>query len=281
VQNERRLRNLIVPMSAHHRENYTKIVFCGQIAQVMKRNYWEKIAPSYNDEIFDVFRNDKKALIRKAIEKLGSKQKTVIDIGCAIGKWIPVLSPAYKKVYAVDISAKNLEIAKMIHHNYKNVEYQRVDMSGKDKKVPRCDVAICINAILTGSLNDRIMFFKSLGHSLKKGGQLVLVIPSLESYMLTRIIAHRWKIDKGILDKRVTGKKAVQKWNNILQGNADIDDVPTKHYLEEELALLLGLEGFSMKSIQKIEYDWDTEFTRPPRWLKQPLPWDWLVLAKS
>ena len=71
----------------------------------MKRSYWEKIAPTYGDEIFDVLHNDKKALIRSVIKKYASKNKTAIDIGCAIGKWLPVLSPAFKKVVAVDISA--------------------------------------------------------------------------------------------------------------------------------------------------------------------------------
>lgn len=64
------------------------------------------------------------------------KRKTVIDIGCAIGKWLPVLSPAFKKVIAVDISAKNLEIAQQLYPKYKNVEYLRADMSGKNTKVP-------------------------------------------------------------------------------------------------------------------------------------------------
>ena len=73
----------------------------------MKRSYWEKIAPSYSEEIFDVLHNDKKALICSVIKKYASKKKTVIDIGCAIGKWLPVLSPAFKNVIAVDISAKN------------------------------------------------------------------------------------------------------------------------------------------------------------------------------
>jgi len=121
----------------------------------MKRTYWEKIAPAYNDEIFDVLHNDKKAIIRSTIKKFSSKSKTVTDIGCAIGKWVPVLSPAFKKVIAVDISEKNLSIAKKNYPQYKNVEYLRIDMSGSKTKIPRCDVAICINAILTSSLKDR------------------------------------------------------------------------------------------------------------------------------
>src|SRR6188768_4320665 len=121
----------------------------------MDRTYCEKIAPDYNEEIFDVLRNDSKGIIVSAIKKAATKNKTVIDIGCAIGKWLPVLSPAFKKVYAVDISAKNLEIAQQLYPDYKNVSYLRADMSGSKTKVPKCDFGICINAILTPSLKDR------------------------------------------------------------------------------------------------------------------------------
>jgi hypothetical protein len=57
--------------------------------------------------------------------------------------------------------------------------------------------------------------------------------------------------------------------------------MPTKHYLREELILLLEQEGFNIKSIQKVEYDWKTEFVKPPRWLKEPYPWDWMCVAKK
>ena len=247
----------------------------------MNRNYWEKIALAYDDEIFDVLHNDKKAIIRSAIRKFESPNKTVIDIGCAIGKWLPVLSPAFKKVYAVDISAKNLQIAEKNYPQFKNIEYLRVDMSGKKTKIPRCDFAICINAILSSSLKKRNTFFQSLSSCVKKNGHIILVIPSLESYLLTNIIANKWKVDRTILAKKYSGKEAQQKWNNIKQGNADIDNVPTKHYLEEELSLLLSREGFVVEGFQKIEYDWNTEFIKPPFWLKEPKPWDWMVVAKK
>src|ERR1700752_357458 len=171
----------------------------------MKRNYWEKIAASYNDEIFDVLQNDKKALIRSAIKRYASKRKTVIDIGCAIGKWLPVLSPAFKKVYAVDISKENLEIAKKLYPEFTNVVYDRIDMSGSKAKMPLCDAGICINAILTDSLKKRNVFFTNLKNCIKKNGYLILVIPSLESSMLTSIIRQRWNPDKdanGVINKK-------------------------------------------------------------------------------
>ncbi len=247
----------------------------------MKRNYGEKIAPAYDDEIFDVLHNDKKALIRSEIAKIASTGKTVIDIGCAIGKWLPVLSPAFKKVIALDISAKNLEIALQRYPEYTNVEYLRADMSDKKAKIPKTDHAICINAILTPSQKDRDIFFTNLKRCIRKGGTVILSIPSLESNMLSTVIATRWKLDQHILNKKLSATKAQEKWNQIRQGNKDIDDVPHKHFLKEELQLILNMAGFEVIRIDKIEYGWDTEFLKPPVFLKGIKPWDWMVVARK
>ena len=247
----------------------------------MDRKYWEKIAPDYDEEIFDVLHNDKKSIIRSAIEKIATSSSTVIDIGCAVGKWLPVLSPGFKKVIAVDISEKNLQTAKTTYPHLTNIEYIRTDMSVDNILLPKADVAVCINAILTDSLKKRTAFFSNLGSCLKKNGWLILVVPSLESWLCTRIIQSQWQIDKKLFAEKIPDEDAAKKYANILQGNADIDNVPTKHYLREELGLLLSREGFKMKECEKIEYSWDTEFIEPPEWLTQPRPWDWMVVAKK
>jgi len=246
----------------------------------MDRTYWEKIAPDYNEEIFDVLKNDRKGLIVKAIKKHASKNNDVIDIGCAIGKWLPVLSPIFKKVYAIDISAKNLNISKKLYPEFINVEYQRVDMSNPKAVIPLSDVGICVNAILTHSLSKRNIFFGNLKKCIRKKGHLILVIPSLESSMLTSIIRQRWDPDKDAKDYISKSKKNNQ-YKNILQGNFEIDNVATKHYLKEELQMLLRREGFLPLQFSKIEYKWKTEFLTPPKWLKEPNPWDWLVVAEK
>jgi 2-polyprenyl-3-methyl-5-hydroxy-6-metoxy-1,4-benzoquinol methylase len=247
----------------------------------MDRNYWERIAPGYNEEIFDVLQNDEKRLILKAIKKIASSKKTVLDAGCAIGKWLPVLSPYFKKVVAADISQKNLDIAKDTYPLLKNIEYLRVDLSAPTASRRKFDSCICINAILTDSLKKRQGFFKNLGRWLNKGGDLVLVVPSLESWLLTNIIQQQFHIDKAIFDQSITGRQAMEKYSNIKQGNADIDNVPTKHYLAEELQLLLANENLELTQLEKIEYSWKTEFLRPPSWLTEPRPWDWLVVARK
>jgi SAM-dependent methyltransferase len=252
----------------------------------MKRSYWERIAPLYNEEIFDVLENDKKSLIRTEVKKFAGKKKSVIDIGCAVGKWLPVLSPLFNKVLAVDISAKNLAIAEKFYPHLKNITYIRADMSvpgnhADSYKGPKCDVGICINAILTPSMKGRVNFFHSLNTCIKKTGQLILTLPSLESWMFTHIIQQQYNIDKTLFPKIRNAKEALKKWKNITRGNAEIDGIPHKHYLEEELQLLLGKEGFIVDAIKKIEYDWSTEFVSPPKWLQAPKPWDWMISARK
>lgn len=247
----------------------------------MDRNYWERIAPNYSEEIFDVLKNDTSGKIVGAIEEVASKEKTVTDIGCAIGKWIPLLATAFKYVVATDISAINLDIAKEKCKNYPNVEYQRMDMSAYTLTVTPCDVAVCINAILTDNLKKRINFFQSLNICLNQRGTLILVVPSLESKLYTNIIANRWNVDDDHKEKIESVEKAYALAKNIKQGVTDIDNVPTKHYLKEELELLLKLDGFTVDRVEKINYTWKTEFNNPPKWLDEPHPWDWMCVARK
>ena len=247
----------------------------------MEKSYWEKIAPIYETEIFDVLKNDKNGHIVKAIQSFANQKKSIIDIGCAVGKWLPVLSPLFKQVHAIDISAKNLAIAEQKYTALKNISYQRIDMSAKTVPDIQFDAAICINAILTADLKKRNLFFKHMASFLKPKADLVLVVPSLESKIFSHIIANKYNVDDAKNDIAPTGKKAIEQIRYIKDGVTDIDDVPTKHFLKEELELLLDLEGFNTKQIQKIEYDWSTEFHKAPSWLKNPKPWDWMVHAKK
>lgn len=247
----------------------------------MKRNYWENMAASYQEEIFDVLQQDKKKLLVRAIRKYSKPNQQVIDIGCAVGKWLPVLSPLFKKVIALDISINNLKIAQQLHPGLKNVDYKRADMSNPRLRVPKVEFGICINAILTPHAKDRLVFFNNLKKCIKPNGILLLTVPSLESYLLTRIVQQQFNIDRKEFSESISGKKALVKWKNIMQGVGEIDQVPHKHFLDEELTLNLNKSGFQVLEIKKIEYPWSTEFNRPPRWLHSPKPWDWMVVAKK
>jgi hypothetical protein len=57
----------------------------------------------------------------------------------------------------------------------------------------------------------------------------------------------------------------------------DINGVLTKHYSEPEIHVVFARAGFCVKAVEKVVYDWTSEFAAPPRWMGAPYPWDWLV----
>ena len=239
------------------------------------------MAPSYNEEIFDVLKQDKKSLIRKAIKKHSNKADTVIDIGCAIGKWLPVLSPLFKKVIALDISQGNLDIAKKKYDHLNNISYLRADMSKPAVKIPKVNLGICINAILTPTKKDRLQFFKSLSGCINKNGILIASVPSMESKLLALRMQNEFSIERKLFKDIYESKEAKRHWHSLLNGNIEIDNVPHKHFSKEELIILFDRAGFNTLDIQKIEYNWNTEFHQPPRFLKNPGPWDWMIVLQK
>jgi len=57
--------------------------------------------------------------------------------------------------------------------------------------------------------------------------------------------------------------------------------VKTKHYSAEELHVVFEQAGLKITALEKLEYDWNTEFASPPTWLTKPYPWDWMVECKK
>src|SRR5688500_20382233 len=102
-----------------------------------EESHWNKIAQSYEDEIFDVFKSDKKKKLSVYFKKYANQEHVAIDLGCGIGKAFPYLSPAFKKVLAVDISDKCLDIA--ANDQYKNIEFQKLDLTYPELNLPQAD----------------------------------------------------------------------------------------------------------------------------------------------
>jgi hypothetical protein len=66
---------------------------------------------------------------------------------------------------------------------------------------------------------------------------------------------------------------------SICDGVVDAGGTPTKYYLREELLLLLESLGNKISAIEKVEYQWSTEFDEPTTNMQAPYPWDWLVIS--
>ncbi len=54
-----------------------------------EQSHWDKIAPGYNEEIFDVFASDKEKKLERLFSKHGNRNHMAIDFGCGTGKALP------------------------------------------------------------------------------------------------------------------------------------------------------------------------------------------------
>ncbi|MCU0369712.1 MAG: class I SAM-dependent methyltransferase [Cyclobacteriaceae bacterium] len=243
--------------------------------------HWNKIAPSYNDEIFDVFHSDKKKKLPKYFKKHGSLKKTAIDFGCGNGKALPYLAPLFTHIVGLDISKGLLKQAKA--RGYENVDLKQADLTKNNLALTPVDFAFCCNVIMFPKIEKNLIMLQNIHRALKPGGTALIVLPSLDS-----ILFSSWRLidlyrRDGVKPEDIPSNEFHYFKGNkrdILQGIVHIDGVPTKHYSASEIQVLFPEAGLTITKLDKLEYDWSTELTSPPDWLKGPYPWDWLVECK-
>ena len=88
--------------------------------------------------------NPEKIFKEKLLE-LSLRDKTALDIGCADGKFTLLIAPSFQKVYGIDTSKVNLDIAKSHggEENSKNVEYSLQDAGHTSFEDSFFDLAYC------------------------------------------------------------------------------------------------------------------------------------------
>jgi SAM-dependent methyltransferase len=242
------------------------------------------MAGSYEDEIFSVFHSDADGLIVKRLKKIAKTAGTVADVGCGIGHFLPLVSDLFDRVYANDISGDLLARAERNYSGRGNIIFLPGDICSAFREIPRVHCVLSVNSLISSSEAVRARMLGAMAHILKPGGMLVLVVPSLESVLLTQVRFVQWHIKDGLSSRRawhaVYGKDP-EAGSLSLRGIVPIEGVLTKHFLKEELEVLLSERGLAVTESVKIPYGWDTEFESPPRWMKAPYPWDWLIVARK
>ncbi|NIP93355.1 MAG: hypothetical protein GWO24_07825 [Akkermansiaceae bacterium] len=75
--------------------------------------------------------------------------------------------------------------------------------------------------------------------------------------------------------------------DRMLRGEVDsfaggivrVGGVPTKYWMREEILGLVREHGLAPQRVRRVQYGWKEEIDDPPRWLRGPFPWDWLVVC--
>jgi SAM-dependent methyltransferase len=243
-----------------------------------EERHWNAIAPRYNEEIFDVFKTDKKKKLKRYVEKHANARHTAIDFGCGTGKAFNLLAPSFRHVVATDISDECLDTARRTH--YTNISFRQQDLTNTRAKFQPADFLLCVNVAILPELEQNLRMFRLIRKSLKKNGHAVMVIPSLESVMHAAWRMMDWYKTEGVAADAISDDEFEPfrgSRREILQGIIQIDRRKTKHYTATELEVILTREGLKMVNLDKIEYPWSSEFDSPPEWMQAPYPWDWLV----
>jgi 2-polyprenyl-3-methyl-5-hydroxy-6-metoxy-1,4-benzoquinol methylase len=250
----------------------------------MDEKYWDRVARDYDGEIFDSLASNRNGAILRHLKNFGDgKGKpggTAFDFGCGVGKYVPTLAKRFAKVHAADISAECIRQARAAHAGLKNVAFHKGDLSRAGASAGKVDFALCTNVLIMPSAAMRAGILRRLANTVRPGGGLLLLVPALESALYAHARRAEWL-------QRSPGARVIASTTftgvagrDIFNGIIAINGVRTKHWLLEELETVLAAAGFKITARDKAEYEWSTEFAKPPRWMKDPYPWDWLVAAR-
>jgi len=119
----------------------------------MTENFYDKIAKKFGGYGYgsgprykrEYPAGDPEKIFKEKLLELSSKDKIALDIGCADGKFTLSVAPYFKKVYGIDTSKINLEVAES-HSNderSRNVEYSLQDANHTSFKNSFFDLAYC------------------------------------------------------------------------------------------------------------------------------------------
>ncbi len=243
---------------------------------------WGSLAQDFDGHVCHVLEEERSGRVKAAIQAAVRSGDRVADFGCGTGRALPLLADLAATVDAYDFAADLLAVARRRVSKRKNVTCRMVDLSDEGLVLPAVDAGVCVNALLSPSAPLRTRIFGTISRTVRAGGRIVLVVPSVESFLLTVHRHVELHLRAGWVDRAARTAASVDGLtaSGVRDGVLPRGGVRTKHYLREELELLLGSFGWTVEAIEKAEYDWSTEFESPPDWMMAPWPWDWVVTAK-
>ncbi|MCH2169809.1 class I SAM-dependent methyltransferase [Myxococcota bacterium] len=250
---------------------------------LLDESYWEEVGERYGQEIFDSAANDLNGVIEARIDRYADPSATACDFGCGVGHYLQLLSPRFGRVVGLDHAESLVEQARRRCEKLNNVKVLRADLTRAKLPVGRSEFGVCANVLISEHPRLRSAILRSVRRGLRPGGIVVILVPSLESALFANQHLVEWNRRRGFSQQEAleAGLPPTRRTaRELLEGLVRIEGVATKHYLREEAVFGFVRAGFEMVAVEKVEYAWSTEFDRPPSWMNEPLPWDWLITLR-
>jgi SAM-dependent methyltransferase len=248
----------------------------------MNRAYWDSVASDYGAHVLSVFEHDAAGMVRERIERAGDADGRALDLGCGAGYFTELLAERFREVEACDHSEELLAAARGRCSDRNNVAFWNFDFVTQPAPFAPAGFVLCVNVLLMPELDERLRAWRLVTNQIAAGGQLLLVVPSHESMLYQNFRRIEWYLDEGLSCRDAVGKSVPRTGSvrELHQGVCPLEGIRTKHYLREELEVMLDERGFSVEELCKLEYAWSSLGFEAESEFSGPRPWDWLVQAR-
>lgn len=237
----------------------------------MNERDWDRVAGSWDEHIMSSLEENTNGSIAALIGEVAASRRSILDYGCGVGRYLPLLSSRFEQVAGVDYSAQCVEQARALTHALPNVSVQTVrQFAGRRASF---EAVLLANVLLHPRPAVRARILDLALARLRPGGVLLLLLPAIESVHLSEAarLAHTRRRRSAY--SRPTGGGSFDPGLIAIHGQA------TKHYSAEEIPLLLRARKLNVTQLARAEYSWSSEsFDGLDRRLAAR-PWDWLVSA--
>lgn len=252
----------------------------------MKRAYWDRLAESYSERVFEITSYDRNGVLAGVAAALSRPAGVAADFGCGVGATTRLLAPSFGRVIGIDFSPKLLAEARRRTRS-DNVEYLEADLASREELGIAADVGFCVNCLISPSFDNRSRIVRQVARCLRPRARAAFVVPSFESVLRTYQAMVRLDVEAGARRQAASKRIAALAAREILaadDGIVAIGGEPTKHYLGDEIVQFLEDADFSVDRLDRVEYAWEVELDADMQGgtavLGRRTPWDWLVLGK-
>src|SRR5262245_8142594 len=244
----------------------------------MDAQAWDRIAGAYFDEISTPFQAEVVNPLLDYLDRLPGRQDlSVADLGCGLGGLLPFLAERFKTVVAVDFSPNMLQAAQAscVHENVRFCRQSLTDLSDFQEQF---DVVVAVNSVLAPSLDVVDQILREMASTLRPGGVLAGIFPSMESVLYEVGLILDWERERTGNEEqalRRAQRKAKRSCYDFIAGLYTEGEDRQKFYYSFELRRRLQKAGFRGLQFGKVLYPWHKE--EAVRFSDEPRRWDWFV----
>ncbi len=243
---------------------------------------WDEIASEYYEHIISPISHYTYNPLFEDLKKIRSKSKKEVgDFGCGTGSLLELLSQKFKKVHAMDFSKQMIEASKNNCQHLDNIKYYTQSLIRPFPK--KLDCIVTINSIISPNLNDLEKIFKNINNALKKDGDFIAILPSIESIKEEFQRTYKKELKKykshDMAQARAKKKLQIHRLDPLL-GTYDTDDMKQKYFSKYEIEKYLHNHSFKLKKIDKVIYDKKFSYNYLDKDINNHTPmWDWYIYA--